>query len=120
MPVRVINIGLENVWLHPRSIFGIATQAELVREKDVPHCTMEASASEIIVQVHKIDVYAKYEGISTFKADIDCKDLPPDIEAKIAAVFMKYRDCFCQDDEDLGLTTLRSHNVPVKIPYLQI
>ena len=67
---------------------------------------IEASASEIIVQVHKIDVCAKdediscsrisdlpYEGISTFKVDIDCKDLPPDIEAKIATVFMKYRDC---------------------------
>ena len=53
----------------------------MVREKDVPHCTMEASASEIIVQVYKIDVCAKDEGISCsrisdlpFKVDIDCKD----------------------------------------------
>ena len=132
VPVRVVNIGLEDIWLQPKTIVGVATQVELIHEKDVPHCTVEASNSEIIVQLQKIDVRVnddvKCSRIKDlpFKLDIDCSDFSPDMEEKVASVFMKYKDVFCQDDDDLGLTDITSHkiptidNIPVRLPHRRI
>ena len=84
IPVRIVNIGLEDVWLQPKTIVGVATNVDLVHEKDVPHCTVEASDSEIIVQVQKIDVQVNSQVNDKvqcnsikdlpFKLDIDCSD----------------------------------------------
>ena len=136
IPVRIVNIGLEDVWLQPKTIVGVATNVDLVHEKDVPHCTVEASDSEIIVQVQKIDVQVNSQVNDKvqcnsikdlpFKLDIDCSDFSPEIEQKIASVFMQYKDVFCQDDDDLGLTNVTSHkiptidDIPVRLPHRRI
>lgn len=132
VPVRVVNIGQEDIWLEPKSRLGLAHFVNIVRESiDSPQYEVEARDSEIIVRLEKMEVSApesvcnKIDDLP-FKVDIDKTDLSLEHERQIASLFMRYKEFFVESEDDLGFTDLVSHNiptvddVPVKVPHRRV
>ena len=61
IPVRIANIGSEDVWLNPKMRIGTAQRVEIVRETaDDIKCNVEYSSNEIHVRVEKIEASVKF------------------------------------------------------------
>ena len=106
VPVRVVNLGQEDVWLEPKSRLGLAHFVDVVREHfDGPQYTVDAEDSEIVVRLEKIEVSTaaavcdKIDALP-FKVDIDKTDLSVENERHIASLFMKYKEFFVESEDD--------------------
>jgi len=133
VPVRVVNIGPEDVWLEPKSRLGLVQFVDIVEEDfSGQHYEVEALDSEIVVRLEKIDVQTAEESVCScvqdlpFKVDVDTAGFSVEEEEKVASFFKQYEEFFVESEDDLGFTPLVEHTihtvdeVPVKIPHRRI
>lgn len=102
-----------------------------------PECTsstsydVQVTESEINVRLEEIEVQEALDTITTwdqlpFKVDIGDVELTEEQEKQAVRLFYKYKDCFCQDDDDLGYTDLIKHRIqtkdeiPIKVAHRRI
>jgi hypothetical protein len=132
-PVRVVNLGEEHVWLQPRTRLGLAQVVDVVHESEPSErCRVEVTGSEIVVHIEKVQVDINVESVQTsledlpFKVDLGDVAFTDAQTSEISALFHEYRDCFCQDGDDLGYTEAIRHKIPtvdeipVRIPHRRI
>ncbi|MCG8049521.1 MAG: reverse transcriptase family protein [Candidatus Thiodiazotropha endolucinida] len=135
VPVRVANLGLEDVWLQPKMRIGIAQMVDIVQD-----CTsntkflVDFSESEICVSVQKMEVQVEEDiagdtnTFSTlpFKVNIGNIEMSDEEKGRVANVFHKYKDSFCVSDDDLGYTETIKHQIhlvhdnPIKVPHRRV
>ena len=133
VPVRVANLGLEDVWLNPKVRLGVAQRVEIIRDctsnTEIDVCVNE---SEINVCIQQIEVHTddNHEPCKLsdlpFKVNMGDKELSAEEMDRVASLFHKYKDCFCVDDDDLGYTETVKHKInlmheqPIKVPHRRI
>ncbi|VDH96354.1 Hypothetical predicted protein [Mytilus galloprovincialis] len=72
VPVRMINIGLEDVWINQKTRVGTLHSASLIHEVSQDNIDIDIDQTQINVQIKKIDI-AVYNGILYRKiSDIEC------------------------------------------------
>jgi transposase InsO family protein len=132
-PVRVVNLGEEHVWLQPRTRLGLAQEVDVIHESEQSErCRVEVIEGEIVVHMEKIQVDITTEAVHTsmddlpFKVDLGDMTFSDEQTSEIATLFHEYKDCFCQDGDDLGYTDAIRHkiptvdDIPVRIPHRRI
>ena len=102
VPVRVANLGLENVWLIPKVRLGVNQRVEVVKT-----CTRDTeiyisvNQSEINVSIQKMEVHIDDSlgnkpctlSVLSFKVNMGNKELTAEETSKVASLF-QYKDCF--------------------------
>ena len=124
IPVRVLNIGPEDVWLEPKSRLGTMQSAEILKSTDDEYA-VDIDQKEVTIRkiTAKID---KQQEIQPFTLDMGDVELTNSQKFKLDEVFMKHRDAFIANDDDIGYTNTIKHpihlsdNIPIKVPHRRI
>ena len=124
IPMRVLNIGPEDVWLEPKSRLGTMQSAEILKSTDDEYA-VDIDQKEVIIRkiTAKID---KQQEIQPFTLDIGDVKLTNKQRIKLDEVFTKHRDAFIANDDDIGYTNTIKHpihlsdNIPIKVPHRRI
>ena len=132
IPVKVVNIGPEDVWLTPKCRIGVAQEAEVI-QSSADEYTVDISETELYIR--RIDVLRGQERdvekdsshlLDRLKLDIGEVDFTGDQRKKLDDLFAKHIDAFTLTDDDVGYTTTITHNinltddVPIKVPHRRI
>ena len=136
VPVKLMNIGHEDVWLTPKTRLGVVHSAELLQSSEDEYKVKVVPNTELsirrIVKQSGHDQIVKIEDQSS-----DCSSLPikldvTDVEfseeqnRRWQSLLQKHQDVFAYSDEDLGYSTTITHkinltdDIPVKIPHRRI
>jgi hypothetical protein len=131
--VRIVNLGDEHVWLQPKTRLGIAPVVDVVHEPEQSErCRVEVSEHEIVVHIEKVQVDITVESVHTslddlpFKVDLGDMTFSDEQTSDITKLFHEYKDCFCQDGDDLGYTEAIRHKIPtvdeipIRVPHRRI
>ena len=138
-PVRVVNIGDDDVWLNPKSRIGILHEADVKYASD-PNCQMDFKVISQEIQAHiekiqsEMQGETKYSGVVTTKASVKIHGTDVDIgqifnkeqKQRLVSVLEKHQDVFSKNADDLGFTDTTQHkifttdDVPVKLPHRRI
>ena len=119
VPVKVMNISQEDIWLNPKQRLGIAYDAQVIEKEDF---VVQASVNEIIV-TRATDIKATEKD---FGVNIGNKEITPDQKTRFMKLLEQYQDVFSQNEDDLGYTDAVKHeiklsdDVPVKLPHRRI
>ena len=124
IPVRVLNIGPEDVWLEPKSRLGTMQSAEILKSTDDEYA-VDIDQKEVTIRkiTAKID---QQQEIQPFTLDIGDVELTNNQKIKLDEVFQKHRDAFIANDDDIGYTNTIKHpihlsdNIPIKVPHRRI
>lgn len=124
VPVQVVNLSSEDVWLNPRTRLGVFSPVEcLSDESPVKVKFNRVSASTEHVSVDQPS--ASSAGTSSVLDKLDIGGSGEQQE-QLKAVLAKYVNVFAVDDDDLGYTDRVKHDinlvddVPVNLPYRRI
>ena len=132
IPVKVVNIGHEDVWLTPKSRIGVAQEAEVI-QSSADEYTVDISETELYIR--RVDVLRGQERdvekdssqlLDTLKLDIGEVDFTGDQRKKLDDIFAKHIDAFSLTDDDMGYTSTITHtinltdDVPIKVPHRRI
>ena len=76
IPVKVVNLGHEDVWLEPRSRLGTAHIVDFVQESSSVSCNIDVTEQEIFVRLERMQV-----DVSCDEQELNWDDLPfkPDL-----------------------------------------
>ncbi|XP_062613870.1 uncharacterized protein LOC134275617 [Saccostrea cucullata] len=139
IPVRVVNIGDEDVWLNPKTRIGILHDVK-VEYAAQPNCQAEIEVSTQEVQVHIENIHENLERVDDVKAvvstdkaiqihgvEVDVGGIISDDEKeRLVSVLNKHQDVFSKNSDDLGSTDTVKHQilttdeVPVKLQHRRI
>ena len=132
IPVKVVNIGPEDVWLTPKCRIGVAQEAEVI-QSSADEYTVDISETELYIR--RVDVLRGQESdvekesshlLDRLKLDIGEMDFTGDQRKKLDDLFAKHIDAFTLTDDDVGYTSTITHNihltddVPIKVPHRRI
>ena len=134
VPVRVINLGKEDVWLNPKSRLGTVHEAEIA----------ESLESTVQIDVHDNEIHVHIDEVTTdstsggVNIDNDGKlklhgydldigtDLDLEQRQKFIDLLQKHQDAFCKNSDDLGYTTAVKHHIeltnnkPIAVPHRRV
>ena len=139
IPVRVVNIGDDDVWLNPKTRIGVLHEAD-VEYASEPNCQADIKVSNQEIQVHIEKIQSemqedpKYSGVVSTKASVKIHGTDVDIgrilteeqKQRLVSVLEKHQDVFSKNADDLGFTDTVQHkilttdDVPVKLPHRRI
>lgn len=113
IPVRVLNLGNEDIWLKPKSRIGTLHKVEIVKSTEDHY-----------------DIDEKAEDNMNVKSDVEFHigdvDFTEKQKAQFDAFLKKHSDAFCQNDSDLGHSSLVKHSIkltdeiPIRVPHRRI
>lgn len=133
VPVRVINLGTEDVWLHHKSRIGKVHEAEIT---DSFTNYVQVTSSDNEIQVHIDEVVTK--STSDIKEDGDGKlklhgynlcidaNISSDQKRKLMQLLQKHKAAFSKGEDDLGYPTTVKHHMeltdkkPTALPHRRI
>lgn len=125
IPVRVINLGTEDIWLKPKSRIGTLHEVDVIRSTDDEY---DVNVDEKTVFVHKIS--SSTEQVDNVMPNLKFKlgdaNLTQSQKEQFDHLIQKHIDAFCTDDNDLGYTTLIKHPIKltddasVRVPHRRI
>lgn len=127
--VRILNIGVEDIWIQPKTQIGTGTlhHTEILKSSDQEY-TVDIEPTEI--NICRVSVLINT--ITSKNSELTSKLEPGKFpftskqEEKLNELFSEHSDVFAKNDEDVGYTTTVSHpitltdNQPVKIPHRRI
>lgn len=124
VPVQVVNLTQEDVWLHPRTRLGVFSMAECL--SDEPQ--VKVKFNRISVSTEHVSVDQSSPLTVSAQSVLDKLDIGGSGEQqdKLRAVLAKYVNVFAFDDDDLGHTDRVEHeinlvdDIPVNLPYRRI
>lgn len=136
VPVRIANLGYEDVWLKPKMRIGVAQKVDVVQDcTSDTDCNITVHENEIFVSINKMEVNTCNTSSGEdplelsdlpFKVDIGDVEMSTTERRKVTKLFHRYKDSFCLDDDDLGYTEFIKHtiptvsNMPIKLPHRRI
>lgn len=113
IPVRVLNLGNEDIWLKPKSRIGTLHKVEIVKSTEDHY-----------------DIDEKAEDNMNVKSDVEFHigdvDFTEKQKAQFDALLKKHSNAFCQNDSDLGHSSLVKHSIkltdeiPIRVPHRRI
>ena len=124
VPVQVVNLTQEDVWLNPRTRLGVLSPVECISDEP-----------QVKVKFHRISASAEHVSVeqsspisSGTQAILDKLDIGGSEvqQEKLRALLARYIDVFASDEDDLGYTDRVKHeiqlvdDVPVNLPYRRI
>ena len=124
VPVRVLNIGPEDVWLEPKSRLGTLQSAEILKSTDDEY-TVEINQTEVSIRKITATTETQQE-LQPFNVDIGDVEMTNDQRKQLDDLFAKHRDAFISNDDDIGFTTTIKHpirlldNIPIRVPHRRI
>ena len=76
VPIRIVNLGDEDVWLEPKSRLGTAYIADVVQESSSVSCDVDVREQEIFVRLERMQVEVEWD-----EYEVKWDDLPfkPDL-----------------------------------------
>ena len=98
VPVRVVNLGHEDIWLEPRSRLGTAHTVDVVQESSSVSCNVDVTNEEIFVRLEKTqaEVITDEQELEwndlPFKPDLGDVDLTLSQKQKVQNLFYTYQD----------------------------
>lgn len=127
IPVRIINIGHEDVWIQPKSRIGTLHLVDILKSTE----------DEYVVDIEKSEINIRRVSTSPYTDSFDVENILSDLDVghetftteqkdKLRELFVKHHDVFAKTDEDLGYTQTVTHPItltddqPVKIPHRRI
>lgn len=103
--VPIVNVGVADVLLYPRSVIGTLDSARAV------------SLPAGVAEVSSIDAAVAGQGASSPVSDqiesINLSHLPPEYRDAARSLLRKHVSVFSSHDQDLGCTNLISHDIPL-------
>ncbi|KAK3560440.1 hypothetical protein QTP86_008445 [Hemibagrus guttatus] len=125
LPVQVVNLSQEDVWLPPNVRFGVLTPCQCV-ESDVCEVRFHSISSDHEeVSVDQRDKPESDTGPRNLLSRLHIGGTPEQ-QARLCGLLTKYADVFAVCDEDLGYTDREKHEIhltddaPVAQPYRRI
>lgn len=125
IPIQIVNLSQEDVWLSPRTRLGILSKIECMdsaQQCQVKFQRISADIEQVTLNVKdehsKNSVQAVLEKIDVGGSEYE--------QAQFKSLLTKYIDVFAEDDEDLGYTDRVKHEIhvtdeePVTQPYRRI
>lgn len=127
IPVRMLNIGEEDVWIQPKTRIGTLHQIEILKSSDQEY-TVDIEPTELNIRSVSVSNKTLNSDNSELTSKLDLGNVPftSKQEQKLLELFSKHEDVFAKSDEDLGYTTTVTHPItvtdsqPVKIPHRRI
>ena len=124
IPIRVLNIGPEDVWLEPKTRLGTLQSAEVIRSSD-DEFRVEFTSTEVSIRKIRGNTESQQ---NLGKIDFDLGDvvLTNQQRERLDNMFVKHRDAFALNDDELGFTSTIKHPIrlsddtPIKIPHRRI
>lgn len=133
VPVKLMNIGEEDVWLSPKSRIGVVHSAELLQSSEDEYKVEIVPDTEfvirrIITQDEQNQRTTCQDKISAFSVKLDVNDVEfsEKQHQKWENLLQKHQDVFVFRDEDIGYSTTVTHSInltddtPIKIPHRRI
>jgi hypothetical protein len=116
VPVRMINIGLEDVWINQKTRVGTLHSASLIQERlsqdnidiDIDQTQMHVQTKKIDVDVCKSKIQSNEDTPKVQLKDIDIEqsNLTHEQIEKCKDLLDKNSDIFCNSNLDLGYTDI--------------
>ena len=103
VPVRVVNLGDDDVWLQPRTRIGTCSTADMMTEKGEEDysCNVLVEEKEIRVRIERMDVQMETAEVPLmsfeelpFHVDIDESKFTPEQRTEVLRLFQKHQACF--------------------------
>lgn len=113
IPVRVLNLGNEDIWLKPKSRIGTLHKVEIVKSTE-DHCDIDEKAEDNMNVKSDVEFHI---------GDVDFTEKQ---KAQFDALLKKHSNAFCQNDSDLGHSSLVKHSIkltdeiPIRVPHRRI
>ncbi|CAC5380158.1 unnamed protein product [Mytilus coruscus] len=135
VPVRMINIGLEDVWINQKTRVGTLHSASLIHEVSQDNIDIDIKQTQINVQIKKINIAVCKQATTNVEnnkkiqlndLDIEKENLTDEQIEKVKDLLNKNTDIFCKNDLDLGYTDIVKHRIlttdekPIAIPDRRI
>ena len=128
IPVRVINIGDEDIWLKPKSRIGTLHKVDVVKSTDDEY---DIGIEEKEVYIRKINIEtasstSNIQDNTNLKFKLGDAHLTDQQKEQFDQLLQKHLDAFIKDDDDLGYTDLIKHpikltdEIPVRVPHRRI
>ncbi|XP_049332151.1 uncharacterized protein LOC125799454 [Astyanax mexicanus] len=125
VPVQVVNLSREDVWLNPRTRIGVLSPVQCITNNQ--HCEVtfqciSANTEQVSVDLKESQDHQKVSDILS-KLDIGGTEKE---QAELRALLGKYSDVFAVGDDELGYTEKVKHEIvlvddtPVNLPYRRI
>ncbi|CAC5383311.1 unnamed protein product [Mytilus coruscus] len=120
VPVRMINIELEDVWINQKIRAGTLYSASLIHEVSQNNIDIDIDQTQINVQIKKIDAAVckqdttnieNNKAIQLNDLDIDKENLTHEQIEKVKDLLNKNTDIFCTIELDLGYTDIVKHRI---------
>lgn len=125
LPVQIVNLSSEDVWLCPRTKLGVVCSVDNIESDktcEVRFHRISADVEEVSVEANDEQLGSKVQSVLE-KLDIGGTE---DERALLYALLAKYVDIFTDDDDNLGFTDKVKHEIklvddtPVTQPYRRI
>ncbi|CAC5402838.1 unnamed protein product [Mytilus coruscus] len=135
VPVRMINKGLEDVWINQKTRVGTLHLASLIHEVSQESIDIDIDETQINVQIEKIDIAVCKQATTNIEnnkkiqlndLDIEQENLTHEQIEKVKDLLNKNTDIFCKNDLDIGYTDIVKHRIlttdekPIAIPHRRI
>ena len=124
VPVRVVNMSQEDIWLSPKLRLGVSYSADIVENDDF---SVDVKVNEILVtRTNEVKSETQPHVVKGKDLNIGDSDLTLDQRKAFVELIEKYSDVFCWDEDDLGYTDTVKHtinlkdDVPVKLPHRRV
>uniref|UniRef100_A0A3B1KGI5 ribonuclease H n=1 Tax=Astyanax mexicanus TaxID=7994 RepID=A0A3B1KGI5_ASTMX len=125
IPVQVVNLSREDVWLNPRTRIGVLSPVQCITNNQ--HC--EVTFQRISANTEQVSVDLKesqdHQKVSDILSKLDIGGTEKE-QAELRALLGKYSDVFAVGDDELGYTEKVKHEIvlvddtPVNLPYRRI
>ena len=117
VPVRVVSLGAEDIWLKPRTRIGIMHRVDDIQPAYVQVDFQRVTSSEKQISIKEKsdqlgDITDDVIEESSIPVDLFGSDCTPDQRARLVKVFWKHRDLSASGDDDLGYTDRVRHQIP--------
>ena len=125
IPVKILNISAEDIWLNKKQRIGIAYPADVQDN----NCHVSVSQNGIDVTLPDSNTSESPAlDLNNFKIDLDSlRDVLSDTQCQqFKTLLCKYSDVFSLNEDDLGYTDLVKHtislkdDIPVKLPHRRV
>ena len=128
IPVRVINIGDEDIWLKPKSWIGTLHKVDVVKSTDDEY-NIDVEEKEVYIRKINTETASStshFQENTNLKFKLGDAHLTDQQKEQFDQLLQKHLDAFIKDDDDLGYTDLIKHpikltdEIPVRVPHRRI
>ena len=111
VPVRVANLGKDDVWLKPRTAVGVIDLADDVQAKEAV-VWRQVTSTEIQLDIETPPTHQPLTtvnpGCPVDLSDVDCTHQQ---KQQLTQLLSKHADAFAKDDDDVGHTATTHHSI---------